>query len=70
MKRPVITMNIIKEDIGYSAHTLIQGKFIGTEGDDFEDLKTNILEVVNLSFKDQHFTYQMEDIVIKRDLII
>lgn len=61
-------MNIIKEDIGYSAQTLIQNKFIGTEGDDFENLKRNILEAVNLSFEDEGFDYKMEEIILRPDL--
>ncbi len=68
MKKPVITMNIIKEEIGYSASASIQNKFIGTEGDDFDKLKDNILEAVNLTFQDFGFVYTIDEIVLKPDL--
>ena len=68
MKKPVITMNIIKEEIGYSASASIQNKFIGTEGDDFDKLKDNILEAVNLTFQDLGFVYTIDEIVLKPDL--
>jgi len=68
MKKPVITMNIIKEEIGYSASASIQNRFIGTEGDDFDKLKDNILEAVNLTFQDLGFVYTIDEIVLKPDL--
>ena len=68
MKKPVITMNIIKEEIGYSASASIQNRFIGTEGDDFDKLKDNILEAVNLTFQDLGFVYTIDEIVSKPDL--
>ena len=68
MKKPVITMNIIKEEIGYSASASIQNRFIGTEGDDFDKLKDNIVEAVNLTFQDLGFVYTIDEIVLKPDL--
>ena len=50
-------MTIFKENIGYSAYTNIGNKFIGTEGDDFEELRDNILDAVNLSFEEDGFIY-------------
>ncbi|TDE13683.1 XRE family transcriptional regulator [Dyadobacter psychrotolerans] len=68
MKKPSIIINIIKEEIGYSASASIQNRFIGTEGDDFDELKTNILEAVNLSFQDLGFVYTIDEIVLKPDI--
>lgn len=68
MKKPVITMEIVKEDVGYSAITSYKDMFIGTQGDDFEELKRNIVEVVNLAFQDEHFDYTIDEIVLKPDL--
>lgn len=68
MKKPIITMEIVKEDVGYSAFTSVKEKFIGTQGDDFEELKKNILEAVNLAFQDQNIIYTIEEIILKPDL--
>ena len=68
MKKPVITMNITKEDVGYSAYASIQNKYIATEGDDFEELKNNILEAVNLTFEDSGFVYVIDEIILRPDI--
>jgi hypothetical protein len=68
MKKQRLTINIVKEDIGYSAYTSVDEQFIGTQGDDFEDLKKNILEAVNLAFEERNLVYQMDDIILRPDL--
>ncbi|TLV00218.1 helix-turn-helix domain-containing protein [Dyadobacter luticola] len=68
MKKPKITMDIIKEDVGYSAVTTVLDKFIGTEGEDFEELKANILEAVNLGFEEAGFKYTIDEIILRPDL--
>lgn len=68
MRKPKIHITVIKEDAGYSANTLIGEVFIATEGESFEELKTNILEAVNLSFEEKGFTYNFEEIQIIYDL--
>lgn len=68
MKKPVIHITITKEDVGYSAHALVHHKSINTEADSFEELKENILDVVNLSFQDEGFIYNMDEINIVPDL--
>ena len=68
MRKPKIHITVIKEDAGYSANTLIGKVFIATEGESFEELKTNILEAVNLSFEEKGFTYNIEEIQIIYDL--
>ena len=61
-------MTIIKEDIGYSAHTSIGNYFIGTEGETFDELKEMILDAVNLTFEEDKFTYSIDEIQFKLDM--
>lgn len=61
-------MTIVKEDSGYSASAKIADDFIGTQGDNFEGLKTMILDAVNLSFEDKCLVYTIEEIDFKYDL--
>ena len=68
MKKPKIIMTIIKEDIGFSAHTSIGDYFIGTQGDTFEELKEMIIDAVNLAFEEDGFTYTIEEIQFKLDI--
>src|SRR6266487_4117443 len=68
MKKPKITMTVIKENVGYSAHVSIRKKFIGTEGEDLDELKANIIEAVNLSFDEENLTYNINEIQLKPDL--
>ena len=68
MKKPVITMEIVKEDVGYSAYTTFKDNFIGTQGEDFDELKQNIIEAVNLAFQDDNFIFSTEEIILKLDL--
>src|SRR5690606_2778908 len=68
MRKPKITMTVIKEDNGFSAHTTAGRKFIATEGNDIDELKNNILEATNLSFEDKGFTYAIDEIELKPDL--
>lgn len=68
MKKPKITINITKEDLGYSAHALVENISINTQGDTFDELKEMILEAVNLSFEDKGFTYTIDEIEFAYDL--
>ncbi len=68
MRKPKIHITVIKEDVGYSANTLVGKMFIATQGESFEELKTNIIEAVNLSFEEKGFTYNIEEIQIIYDL--
>jgi len=68
MKKPKINMTITKEDIGYSAHSLIQNISINTEADSFDELKANILDAVNLSFEDKGFIYTVDEIKYTIDI--
>ena len=68
MKKPKITMNITKEDLGYSAHALVENISINTHGDTFDEIKEMILEAVNLSFEDKGLTYTLDEIEFAYDL--
>jgi hypothetical protein len=47
---------------------LVKGNFIATEGETFEELKTNLLEAVNLTFEEMGFIYSIEEIKFEYDL--
>lgn len=68
MRKPKIKITVTKEDTGYSANTLVNGNFIATEAETFEELKTNVLEAVNLAFEEMNFIYTIEEIVFEYDL--
>jgi len=68
MKKPKIKIIVTKEDTGYSANTMVDSNFIGTEAATFDELKANILEAVNLTFEDKGFVYTIEDIKFEYDL--
>ena len=68
MKKPKINMTITKEDTGYSAYTSVGGHFIGTQGETYDELKTNVLEAINLTFKDEGFIYIIEEVRFTLDL--
>jgi len=68
MKKPLINITITKEDTGYSAHTTIGNNFIGTEGETFDELKANVLEAVNLTFKEKGIVYSADEIKFTLDL--
>jgi hypothetical protein len=68
MKKPQIKITVTKEDTGYSANTLVNGNFIATEAENFDELKTNILEAVNFSFEEKDFVYTIDEIQFEYDL--
>lgn len=68
MKKPKIKITVTKENTGYSANTLVNGNFIATEAETFEELKANILEAVNLTFEDEGFIYAIDEIQFEYDL--
>ena len=68
MKKPKIKITVVKEDTGYSANTLVNGNFIATEAETFEELNTMVLEAVNLAFEEKGFVYTFEEIQFEYDL--
>lgn len=61
-------MQITKEDNGYSAYAFVGNKSINTEADTFNELKTYILEAVNLAFEDEKIVYREDEIKYTFDL--
>jgi predicted RNase H-like HicB family nuclease len=68
MRKPVIKVSIIKEESGYSAHAIVANSFIATEGDTYDELKSNILEAVNLAIEDKGIVYTPEELQYTLDL--
>lgn len=68
MKKPQITITVIKEDTGYSATATNGDRHIFTEGETFDELKANILDAVNLAFEDLNFIYTIDEIKLTLDL--
>jgi hypothetical protein len=68
MNKSKIKITITKEDIGYSANAMVKSNFIATEGENFEELKTNVLEAINLSFEEKGLVYEFEDLSFEYDL--
>jgi hypothetical protein len=68
MKKPKINLIIKKEEVGYSATAIIGNDFIGTQGDNYDDLKINILEAINLASQEKGFVYSFEEFSISLDL--
>ena len=61
-------MQITKEDIGYSANAFVNNISINTQADNFDELKLNIIEAVNLSFEDLGYEYSLDEIKLNLDL--
>ncbi len=68
MKKPKIVMTVVKENTGYSATTKMKDIFIGTQGEDMDELKTNIVEAVNLAVEDMNINYEIDEINLKLDV--
>ena len=59
---------MIKEDIGYSATSSVDNMFIATEAETYEELKTRILEALNLTFENTGSGYAINDLRFEFDL--
>jgi hypothetical protein len=68
MKKQKIKIRVVKEERGYSASTVANGSFIATEAEDFEALKTKILEALNLAFEDMEIIFSVNDLYFEYDL--
>lgn len=68
MKKPKITVRVIKEEIGYSAIANVGEKLIASQGDTFDELKEMVLDVVNLSFEEEAIRYSFDEIAFEFDL--
>jgi hypothetical protein len=68
MKKPRVEMTILKELTGYSAFANIANNSVFTQGENFEELKHNIADAVNLAFEDKGYIYTPEEIYLSYDL--
>ena len=68
MKRKKIKVVVIKEDIGYSATSSVDNRFISTEAETYEELKTGMLEALNFTFEDASIEYDLNDLRFDFDL--
>lgn len=66
--KQVIQVTIVKEETGYSAYSEVGNNSIFTDGESFEELKANILKVVNLTFDGSGFIYTIDEIKLTFDL--
>lgn len=68
MRKKRVKVTVLKEDTGYSAVALIDDNFVGTEAESFEELKTNIIEALNLAYEEHEIEYTLSDIQFEYDL--
>ena len=61
-------MTVLKEETGYSASVKVGKNFIATVGDSFDELKSNAIQAVNLTFEENGFEYQAGEINFELDL--
>lgn len=67
MKKPKITAQVMKEEIGYSVVATVKGHFIASQADTYDELKINFLDAVNLTFQDS-FEYFSDEIIYEMDI--
>lgn len=54
MKKRKINVTIMKEETGYSAYATVGEKFISTQAETLQDLKSNMLDATKLSLPIPH----------------
>ena len=64
----MVTIRVMKEDRGYSATTIVGNDFIATESDEFDELKSMILEALNLAFENKGQVFEIDDLKFEYDL--
>ena len=68
VRKPIVKMLILKEDLGYSAYVHVGINSIFTQGDTFEELNEMIIDAVNLTFEEEGFIYTIDEIKMEYDL--
>jgi transcriptional regulator with XRE-family HTH domain len=68
IKKPQITLTILKEDVGYTAVGKWREYNLVTCGDDWDELQRMIIEMLDLVFEDHGFTYAIDEIRFEYDL--
>ena len=67
-KKPKIKLEIIKEDLGYTAIGQWKNRGLVTCGDNWDELQDMIIEMLNLSFEDLGYTFSIDEIKFEYDL--
>lgn len=67
-KKPTIKLQIIKEDLGYTAVGQWKEISLVTCGDSWDELVEMIIEMVNLAFEDLGYSYTIDEIKLEYDL--
>ncbi len=68
MNKEKVKIQVIKENTGYSASTLVGPDFIATEAEHFEGLKEEILIALNFAMEEMKKEYTLDDIIFEYDL--
>ena len=68
MRKRKIKVTVLKENIGYSAIALIGDDFVGTQADTFDELKTNMIEALNLAYEELEIEHSLNDLRFEFDL--
>lgn len=67
-KKPKIKLEIIKEDLGYTAMGQWKNRGLVTCGDNWDELQDMIIEMLDLSFEDLGYTFSIDEIKFEYDL--
>ena len=67
-KKPKIKLEIIKEDLGYTAMGQWKNRGLVTCGDNWDELQDMIIEMLNLSFEDLGYNFSIDEIKFEYDL--
>ena len=68
MRKRKANVTVIKEGVGYSATSTIESRFIATEAETFEKLKTGLLDALNFTFEEYDVEYTIDDLRFNFDL--
>ncbi len=68
IKKPRIKLKILKEDKGYTALGQWKDRSLVACGDNWEELKKMIIDMLNLVFEDLGFIYTIDEIEFTYDL--
>ena len=68
LKKPKIKLEIIKEDLGYTAMGQWKNRGLVTCGDNWDELQDMIIEMLDLSFEDLGYTFSIDEIKFEYDL--
>lgn len=68
MKKQKIEVVITKEETGYSATAKVGNDFVGTQGENYEELKNNIQDVLDFTFENGYIQFASVEIHYTLDL--